>query len=166
MTDFFRPRALRAGDVLSEFNCGVESLDSWIRGRARENEKRGASRTFVSVTPEDQVAGYYCLSASAIALAETPAALGRRMPDPVPVLLLGRLAVDAQFAGRGLGSSLLADAVSRALTAADSIGAVAMIVHASTEDVVGFYERFGFERFPASQQSLFLLFSDARASLE
>lgn len=87
------------------------------------------------------------------------------MPDPVPVLLLGRLAVDEQFTGLGLGRSLLADAVSRALAAADSIGAAAMIVHASTDDVVGFYERFGFERFPHSQKTLFLLFSDARRTL-
>lgn len=87
------------------------------------------------------------------------------MPDPVPVLLLGRLAVDEQFAGRGLGSSLLADAVSRALAAAESIGAAAMLVHASTDEVVGFYERFGFEQFPASPRTVFLLFSDARKTL-
>lgn len=87
------------------------------------------------------------------------------MPDPVPVLLLGRLAVDEQFAGRGLGSSLLADAVSRALAAAESIGAAALLVHASTDEVVGFYERFGFEQFPASQRTVFLLFSDARKTL-
>lgn len=152
--------------MLSEFHCGVDSLDSWIRGRARENEKRGASRTFVSVTEHEQVAGYYCLSASAIARADSPEQLNARMPDPIPVVLLGRLAVDEQFAGQGLGSALLQDAIVRSIEAAETIAAAALLVHATADSVVPFYEQYGFTRFPESAQTLFLRFADARTSLQ
>lgn len=119
----------------------------------------------VSVTSGGRVAGYYCLSASALARDEAPQALGSHMPDPIPIVLLGRLAVDRDFAGQGLGASLLQHATVRALDAAESIGIRAMLVHALTDSVVPFYERFGFERFPGQSRTLFLLTADARATL-
>lgn len=166
MTEFRTPRPLAAGDVTSAFDSGEESLDRWLRGRARGNEKSGASRTMVSVTDEGRVAGYYCLSASSLVRDdETPAELGGGQPNPIPVVLLGRLAVDQAFAGIGLGSSLLQHAVVQAVTAAETIGIRAILVHALTEEVVPFYERFGFTRFPDANHVLYLLVADARRTI-
>lgn len=153
------------GDRLSEFRCGEESLDIWLRGRARSNEKNGASRTMVSATREGRVAGYYCLSSSAVDRGEGPPPLASGMPASIPVVLLGRLAVDQEYAGRGLGISLLQHATLRALDAAATIGIHAVLVHAINDDVVPFYERFGFTPFPDSRRTLYLLTKDARATL-
>ncbi len=165
MTEFLTPRPLAVGDVLSEFRCGEESLDIWLRGRARRNEKSGASRTMVSVTREGRVAGYYCLSSSAIDRGDGPPELAAGMPTSIPVVLLGRLAVDRVYAGSGLGSSLLQHATLRALDAAETIGIHAMLVHAINDEVVPFYERFGFSSFPQERRTLYLLTKDARATL-
>lgn len=166
MTEFRTPRPLAAGDHLSSFASGVEALDSWLRGRARSNERSGASRTLVSVTREDQrVAGYYCLSSSSLVREDGPPALGRQMPGDIPVVLLGRLAVDRSFHGQGLGFSLLQHATTRALYAAETIGVRAVLVHAMTDDVVPFYEKFGFTRFPGQSRTLYLLTKDARETL-
>ena len=163
MPQYHRPRPLAVGDVVSEFDCGIEVLDRWLRGWARHNEAAGGSRTYVSVaTGTDRVAGYYCLSASSIVRSEAPGAVARSMPDPIPVALLGRLAVDRRDAGAGLGASLLQDAVRRAIQASETLGMRALIVNAKDDDVVPFYERFGFRRFPdGSERILFLKIADA-----
>lgn len=165
MTEFLRPRPLVAGDRVSDFHCGEEALDSWLRGRARSNERSGASRTMVSTTRDGRVAGYYCLSSSSVVRDAVPTELSRQQPDPIPVVLLGRLAVDEEFAGRGLGVSLLQHATSRAIEAAEAIGIRAILVHAMTEEVVPFYERFGFTRFPGQDRTLYLLLADARKTI-
>lgn len=164
MTEFLTPRPVAAGDKLSDFHCGEETLDNWLRGRARSNEKTGTSRTLVSVTREGQVAGYYCLSSSSLVRDGGPHELTAGMPSSVPVVLLGRLAVDEEFKGRGLGYSLLQHATGRALEAADIIGIRAILVHALNDSVVPFYERFGFTRFPDQKHTLYLLTADARAT--
>ncbi len=163
MPRYHRPRALSAGDVVSEFDCGIGALDRWLRGWARHNEAAGGSRTFVSVAEgTDRVAGFYCLSASSIVRADAPGPLSRRMRDPIPVALLGRLAVDRRDAGTGLGGSLLQDAVLRAIQASETLGMRALIVNAKDDDVVPFYERFGFRRFPdGSERVLYLTIADA-----
>jgi len=166
VTEFLTPRPISAGDKLSEFHSGEESLDSWLRGRARSNEKAGASRTSVSVTrDEHRVAGYYCLSSSSLERGDGPPASTDKMPPTIPVVLLGRLAVDRDFHGMGLGFSLLQHATLRALDAAETIGIRAILVHALNEDVVPFYEKFGFTRFPDQSQTLHLLTEDARATI-
>ncbi len=165
MTEFLSPRPIAAGDKLSEFNSGEEALDRWLRGRARGNEKSGASRTMICVTDSGIVAGYYCLSSSALTVSDGPAKLVQGQPDPVPVVLLGRLAVDRQFAGRGLGFSLLRHAVLRAIEASETLGIRAMLVHALTDEVVPFYEKFGFTRFPGQSHTLYLLIADARETI-
>lgn len=165
MTEFLTPRPLATGDVLSGFDCGVESLNSWLRGYARRNDKSGASKTMVTVTREGRVAGYYCLSASSLVRDEAPDDLSRGQPDPIPVILIGRLAVDREYAGRGLWASLLQHAVTQAVRAAEIIGMHAIVVHALTADVIPFYERFGFTRFPGSSNSLYLRAADARQTI-
>lgn len=120
----------------------------------------------VSTTRDGRVAGYYCLSASSLVREESPSPLGKGQPNPIPVVLLGRLAVDQDFAGRGLGVSLLQHATLRSLEAAATIGIRAMMVNALSDDVVPFYERYGFTRFPGQSHALYLLASDARATLD
>ncbi|MDN4612947.1 GNAT family N-acetyltransferase [Leifsonia sp. F6_8S_P_1B] len=163
MSSYHGPRSLRAGDIISEFDCGHDGLNRWLRGWARHNEARGGSRTFVSVTKDTgRVAGYYCLAASSLVRKDAPAALSRNMPDPIPVVLIGRLAVDVRHAGNGLGSSLLEHAVLQSIRVADTIGMRAIIVHAKDDRAVGFYERFGFTPFPdGSTRVLYLRASDA-----
>lgn len=164
MTEFLTPRALATGDVLSRFDCGVDSLNSWLRGYARRNDKSGASKTMVSVTRDGRVAGYYCLSASSLVRDEAPQDLSRGQPDPIPVILIGRLAVDLEYAGHGLGVSLLQHAVIQAIRAAELIGMHAILVHALVDDIIPFYERFGFSRFPGASKILYLRAVDARAT--
>ena len=108
---------------------GAESLDAWLRRKARLNEAKGGSRTYV-VCDGDRVIGFYSLTASSVERRRVSSRVGRRMPEPIPVILLGQLAVDAGYRGRGLGADLLADAAKRALAAADVIGARALVVQA------------------------------------
>jgi GNAT superfamily N-acetyltransferase len=166
LVEFLSPRPLAVGDRLSEFRSGEDSLDSWLRGRARNNEKAGASRTLVTVTrDEGRVAGYSCLSSSSLEREDGPPELSAGMPTTIPVVLLRRLAIDEEYQGMGLGYSLLQHATARALEAAEAIGIRALLVHALNDDVVAFYEKFGFTRFPNQKQTLYLLTSDARATL-
>lgn len=119
----------------------------------------------VTTTDDGTVAGYYCLSASALVRDAAPEPLAKRQPDPIPVVLLGRLAVDRRFHSMGLGADLLQHAAIKAIEAADTIGMRAVLVKALTEDVVPLYERFGFTRFPGADLTLYLLLSDARATI-
>jgi len=166
VSEFLTPRPLAAGDSLSGFRSGDDALDAWLRGRARGNERTGASRTRVAVTRrEPRVAGYYCLSASSLERDEVPSELSARMPATLPVVLLGRLAVDLDFQGQGLGVSLLQHATARAVVAAETIGIRAVLVHALSDEVVPFSEKFGFTRFPHQSRTLYLLTKDARRTL-
>jgi len=108
------PEKLRADHDLSQFDCGEPSLDEWLRRRALQNEESGASRTYV-VCAGQQVVGYYALAVGAVTHAEAPGRVRRNMPDPVPVMIVGRLAVHNDFQGRKIGPALLRDAVLHAL---------------------------------------------------
>ena len=167
MTTFGSPRALTAGDNVVTFDCGEPTLNEWLRSRALKNETTGASRTFVTVEADSgEVAGYYCLSASSLALEDAPGRVKRNMPSPVPIILIGRLAVDGRFTGHGLGASLLQDAVLKGIEASRILGARAFVVDALNEDAERFYRKFGFELMPpAAKRALFLLVADAEATI-
>lgn len=167
MSTFGSPRALTSGDTFVTFDCGVPSLNEWLRSRALKNETTGASRTFVTVEIESgDVAGYYCLSASALALEAAPGRIRRNMPSPIPIILIGRLAVDERFKGHGLGASLLQDAVLKGIEASRIVGARAFVVDALNDEAERFYRRFGFELMPPSaKRAMFLLVSDAEATI-
>jgi GNAT superfamily N-acetyltransferase len=137
------PEKLRPDHDLSEFECGEPSLDHWLRQRALQNEESGASRTY-AVCAGQQVVGYYALAVGAVAHAEAPGRVRRNMPDPVPVMIIGRLAVHKHFQGSRIGSGLLRDAVLRTLQAADIAGVRAILVHAISEQARRFYEDCGF----------------------
>ena len=138
------PLALRHD--ISQFSSGVPTLDAWLRGKARLNEARGGARTYVACDG-DRVAGFYSLAASSVERGRVSSRIGRNMPDPVPVILLGQLAVDEAYRGRRLGADLMIDAAGRSLAAAGTVGARAVIVQAIDEGARTFYERFGFRPF-------------------
>ena len=161
-----RPRPITKHDDTSTFDCGKPSLTSWLQIRAIRNEAGGASRTFVSIDDEtDRIAGYYCLAASSLRSEAAPGGLRRNMPDPIPVVLIGRLAVDSAFQGSGLGAGLLQDALLKSIEAARLVGARAVIVYALDDEAVTFYERFGFSLIPETARCMYLLIADAEATI-
>jgi GNAT superfamily N-acetyltransferase len=154
------PEKLRAEHDLSEFNCGEPSLDDWLRRRAPQNEESGASRTYV-VCAGEHVAGYYALAVGAVAHAEAPGRIRRNMPDPVPVMIIGRLAVHKDHQGRQIGPGLLRDAVLRTLQAAEIAGVRAILVHAISERARKFYEGCGFIPSPMDPMTLIITVAEA-----
>jgi GNAT superfamily N-acetyltransferase len=149
---------------LEPFNSGVAVLDTWLTRRARRNEKDGASRTFV-VCQNRRVVAYYSLSAAAVSHAVATGRIRRNMPDPIPAAVLGRLAVDVGWRGRGLGSGILADAVSRILGAGEAIGIRAILVHALLPEARAFYEKHGFRPSPIDPMTLTITVAEAWRSL-
>lgn len=154
------PEKLRADHDLSGFECGEPSLDDWLRRRALHNEESGASRTYV-VCVGKQVVGYYALAVGAVAHADAPGKVRRNMPDPVPVMVIGRFAVHQGWQGRGIGPGLLRDAVLRTLQAADIAGIRAMLVHAISERARKFYEQCGFVASPVNPMTLMITVAEA-----
>ena len=150
---------------VSQFDSGVPSLNAWLQRKARLNEAKGGARTYV-VCDGDRVIAFYSLAASAVEKRRLSSRVGRTMPEPIPVILLGQLAVDTNYRGRGLGSDLLMDAGKRALTAADVIGARAIVVQAFDEAARKFYEPFGFLPFSDREPLMLILrISELRIAL-
>jgi len=141
--------------LLDDFACGVDSLDDWLKRRARPNQISVASRTYV-VADGAKVVGYYCLASGALVLSDAPASMRRNMPDPVPIAVLGRLAIDKSCQGRGVGVALLQDAVLRTLQASDILGIRGLLVHALSVEAKAFYEHHGFVASPAQPMTLIL----------
>lgn len=146
------------------FSCGVPSLDEWLKRRARGNQASGASRTYVACEA-DRVVGYYALAAGSVDVANAPGRFRRNMPDPVPVVILGRLAIDVTQRGRGLGRLLVRDAGQRVLQAADVVGIRGILVHAISEEAVQFYQAVGFEPSPLDAMTLMVTLADVQAAL-
>jgi len=139
------PEPLYSGHLIDAFDCGESVPDEWLRKRALGNQASGASRTFVVADPSGRVVGYYALAAGAVAHETATSAVRRNMPDPVPVLVLGRLAVDRQVQGMKLGAALLQDAVKRAVGVSADAGIRALLVHALSERAKQFYMHYGFQ---------------------
>jgi ribosomal protein S18 acetylase RimI-like enzyme len=165
---FHRPVALEAQHRAENFHSGVLSLDAWLRKHALQSHRSGGSRVFVTTETDPDIAGYYALAAGAVMPREATARLVRGLAanQPVPVVLLGRLAVDARYQGQHLGRSLLLDAMARVLEAGELIGIRALLVHAIDERARAWYEQFGFERSPTHPLHLILLIKDLRATIE
>jgi GNAT superfamily N-acetyltransferase len=139
------PEPLNSGHLINAFDCGEPVLDEWLRKRALGNQASGASRTFVVADPSGRVMGYYALAAGAVTHETATSAVRRNLPDPVPVLVLGRLAVDQQAQGFKLGAALLQDAVNRAVGVSADAGIRALLVHALSERAKEFYVHYGFQ---------------------
>lgn len=158
------PAKLRASHDLTAFDSGVPVLDEWLRKRALANEASGASRTYV-VCEADRVIGYYALATGAIAHEQAPGRVKRNMPEPIPVMVLARLAVDKRYQGHGIGIGLLQDAVLRTIQAAAIAGIRALLVHAISEDARRFYERNGFYASPVDPMTLVITVAEAEKLL-
>lgn len=159
------PRPLGPHHRTDTFDSGVASLDTWLKRRASTNEASGASRTYVACDG-DTVVGYYALASSAIGVTSVPGRFRRNMPDPIPVVVLARLAVVRLYQGRGLGRALFQDAVERIVHAADSIGVRGMVVHALSEEARAFYLALGLDPSPLDPMTLMATLADLRAGLE
>lgn len=157
------PQPLAAVHLLGGFECGEPALDEWLKRRALSNQLSGASRTFVVVDDEQRVRGFYALAAGAVAHQMATSSVRRNMPDPVPVLVQGRLAVDRRAQGMKLGAALLQDAVRRAITVSQNTGVRALLVHALHEQAKAFYEHYGFQVSPMHPMTLMLRLNSAKA---
>ncbi len=150
------PKPLNEHHQTQDFFSGESSLDDWLKRKALANQKLGASRTFVCADEAGRVYGFYALAAGALAHAEASSNIRRNMPDPIPVMVLGRLAVDKQAQGFKLGSSLLKDAVLRCKAVAENVGVRALLVHALNENAKSFYQKYGFKESPVDSMMLFI----------
>ncbi|MFM9105108.1 MAG: GNAT family N-acetyltransferase [Chloroflexota bacterium] len=164
-TPLAAPVPLTAAHDVDPFDCGEPALDTWLKRRALRNEAAGASRTYL-VCAGESVVGYYSLAAGAIVRNAAPRPVQRNMPDPIPVMVLGRLAVDRDRQGQGIGQALLRDAIVRVLNAAEIAGIRAILVHAISEDARRFYLARGFVEFPVEPMTLCLPLGAARRGLQ
>lgn len=149
---FGAPTPLTAAHETSAFTCTHESLTTWLKKRALVNASSGASRCYVVCDDAQQVIGYYALAAGSVASEAAPGRLRRNMPDPLPVIVLGRLAVHTDWSGKGIGSGLLKDAVLRSIQAADLIGVRALMCHAIDDEAKAFYLKHGFVASPLDER--------------
>ncbi|MDR3068488.1 MAG: GNAT family N-acetyltransferase [Cellulomonas sp.] len=159
------PEPLRGDHQADGFDSGVDVLDAWLRRRARFNEHEGASRTFV-VADDGRVRAYYTLSAACVSAREVPGRTRRNMPDPIPAVLLGRLAVDRRLQGQGVARALVRDAALRTHRAAEAIGVRCLLVHALSADVAQFWTHLGFTASSADPLLLTIRLTDLAAVLD
>ena len=155
------PVLLHEQHQTEQFFCGVESLDVWLKRRAFKNQIQGASRTYVACQG-NRVVAYYAIASGAVTCNEATGRLRRNMPDPISVVVLGRLGVDSSLHGQGLGRSLVRDAALRILQAADVIGIRGMTVQALSDDARIFYEHMGFEPSPLDPNLLMITLADLK----
>lgn len=146
--------------ILEEHNTNVfcsgnDLLDDWLKFKALSNEKKRASRCFV-ITKNNTIIGYYAIAAGSIAHKEATGKIRRNMPDPIPIMILGRLAIDKNYQHMGLGTALLKDVLLRSLQAADIIGIKAILVHAIDQNAIHFYQERGFRSSPIDEKILML----------
>ena len=165
MGEIGAPERLTSHHDLSDFRSREPALDDWLRRRALRNEESGASRTYV-LCSGPRVVGFYSLATGAVAQGAATGRVRRNMPDPVPVVVLGRMAIDVAWEGKGLGRGLIKDAVLRTLQAGETIGIRAIMVHAKSEQAKRFYlEKCGLSASPTDPMMLMVTLADAQALL-
>jgi len=158
--DITPPEKLQPHHSLKTFDSGKPDLDEWLRKRALRNEETGASRTYV-VCIKKKVIGFYALAVGSIEAEKAAGKIKRNMPDPIPVMIIGRLAVDQKYQKDGIGRGLIRDAVLRIVQAAEIAGIRAILVHALGEDAEIFYQRCGFRASPLDSMTLMITVADA-----
>lgn len=159
------PVLLESSHDVAGFDCGYPILDNWLERHALANQQRRASRTYVACDGV-RVVGYYALAAGAVAHADAPGRVRRNMPDPVPMAILARLAVDRRSQGAGVGIGLLKDAMTRVVHAADLIGIRGLLVDAIDDRARAFYQRFGFVPSPVSPLKLMITIEEVMRELK
>ncbi len=161
---FTTPAPLVATHELAAFDCGKPPLNTWLLKHALINQQSGAARTMVVCTGQ-RVVGYYALAAGSVIHAEATGKVRRNMPDPVPMVLLGRLAVDVSAHGFGVGAGLLKDALLRTVQASEILGVRGVLVDALDDHARAFYERFGFRASVALPLKLMITLSEIKTTL-
>jgi GNAT superfamily N-acetyltransferase len=149
-------------------DSGEPSLDEWLRRYAGQNRRRDTAATWVIATPDDRVIAYASLAMTAIDRSAAPRAVAKQAPDPVPALMLGRLAVDKEFAGLGVGTALVAYVLATALELNAKAACRAVVVSALNPHARSWWERLGFHAFHSDDPSdtdLYLLTSEIEATL-
>jgi len=159
------PQPLSINHVIDTFDCGVPSMNDWLKRRAAQNQASGATRTFVCTDANDHAIAYYALASSAIAPAATPGRFRRNMPDPIPVVVLARLAVATSYQGQSIGRALFQDAGRRVIHAAEAIGIRGLLVHALSDDARNFYLNLGLDPSPLDPMTLMVTIADLKAAL-
>jgi GNAT superfamily N-acetyltransferase len=154
------PEPLAARHRATGFDCGDAALNQWLVRRALPNQRSGATRTFVVCDDNDTIRAYVALASGAVAAAETSGRFRRNMPDPIPVVLLARLAVCRSVQGRGVARALLADAFERVLKASEHIGVRGILVHAASPAAHAFYRHLGFDPSPIDPMTLMVRLAD------
>lgn len=149
------PELLNATHHLDDFDCGEEALNSWLKRNALKNQQNQASRTFV-ICQNNNVVGFYALAAGSVSHQFVSGGLRRNMPDPIPVVILGRLAIDLAHQGQQLGAALLKDAVLRASAVSQQVGVKALLVHTLNDRAKTFYLNYGFQISPIDDLILLL----------
>ncbi|OCG75890.1 GCN5 family acetyltransferase [Gilliamella sp. Occ4-3] len=138
------PHLLNEHHDFTSFDCEELSLNEWLKKKSLKNQKSGAYRTFV-ICDNNKVIGFYCLSTGSIQHRQlTLSRFKRNMPDPIPVIILGRLAIDKNYKAKGLGAALLKDAILRSKEVSKQVGSRALLVHSLTDEANAFYIKFGF----------------------
>jgi GNAT superfamily N-acetyltransferase len=158
------PAPLTDQHDIAPFDCGSASLDEWLKRRARSNQTSGATRTFVACE-NDVVVAYYALAAGAVGVAAATGRFRRNMPDPIPVALLARLAVDHRWQGKGIGRALFRDAALRLASAAETLGIRSVLVHAISEEAKAFSLSLGFDPSPFEPMALMATMADIKMLL-
>ena len=150
------PELLTSEHILSQFNCGEEMLNQWLKRHALKNQISQASRTFVLADEARNVLAYYAMASGAVAHCQATGNIRRNMPDPIPVIILARLAVDKSLQGQHIGAAMLKDAVLRAKSVSQQIGVRALLVHALNDNARHFYLNYGFQASPIDALTLML----------
>jgi predicted N-acetyltransferase YhbS len=150
-----KPVALALGHNISNFDCGNSTLSNWLIRKALKNQVSGGSKTFV-IADDKRVVGYYALASGSVERLLAPKNISRNMPEPIPVMVLGRLAVDIEYQGQSLGKGLLKDALLRCKSVAENVGVRAVLVHAISEQAKMFYRQYGFQESPIDDMTLFI----------
>jgi predicted N-acetyltransferase YhbS len=161
-----RPEELNRDHDVSGFDCERESLDDWLKNRALKSNAVGDSRVFVICDDAMEVVGYYAISAGSVGRDDAVGKIKRNSPDPIPMALIGRLAVRNDLQGHGIGPALLRDAILRISQASQHIGVKGVLVHALDEEAAKFYAHMGFRPSPASDFHLMISLKDIIAELE
>ena len=160
MTELSTPTPLLATHVTDGFDCGEPVLNDWLKKRALKNENSGTSRTFV-VCQDNNVVGYYVLTTGSVMHQHAPSKVRRNMPEPIPVMILGRLAVSKHMLSAGLGRGLLKDAILRTLGISKQAGIRVLLVHALSDAAHKFYHQCGFVESPIDTMILMITIKDA-----
>jgi predicted N-acetyltransferase YhbS len=154
------PTPLKDGHDTTSFDCGDPILDDWLKHTALKNESKGSSRTFV-VCENDTVVGYYALATGSVERNDATGNVRRNMPEPIPVMVLGRLAVDKKYQSQGIGRGMLKDAILRVIGVAKQAGIRAILVHAISDEAKLFYMRQGFRESPTNDMTLMITLEEA-----